>query len=799
MAASLFRVSLVCISLLAACLAVAPGAIPAAADSESPAGFETRILPILQAKCLACHGPQNQEKELDLGSRQSLLRGGASGPSVVPGSAERSLLFQKVETGEMPLGQDPLSPGELDSIRRWIDQGALADGQDPAAFQARHDLKPAVTNHDVLAPILHVRCLICHGRRKQEAGLDLRTRASILKGGKSGPAMVPGKPQESLLLQRIQAEEMPPPKSFSQYCVRPVTSGELEKLRRWIADGAPEAPRKAASRAAEGSTDREKATALWSLQPPRSPAVPRVAQSALVRTPIDAFLLEKLEARGLTFAPPADRLTLIRRAYLDLVGLPPTPAEVRAYHQDPDPQAYERLVDRLLDSVHYGERWGRYWLDAAGYADSEGKVHADNLRPHAYRYRDYVIRSFNNDKPYDRFLLEQIAGDELVDHRTIQSLTPDQVEPLIATGFLRMAPDGTWSGAQNFVPERLDVVADQVEVLSSTVMGLTLACARCHDHKYDPLPQRDFYRFSAILRSAYDPYDWLIPQEPLLAAAGGPFPKRLLRYGSEKEQRQVKRNQRAPGAGDQASEALPGRESIPLAGAALAGKAGKDPGGIAGGRESRRKGRRGQPQPAAKIPGGGLRRIPHCGTQRVGKALRGLPGGVGQGQESGHGGREEAAAPSFHPGVVRHAGGTDTGLPAAAGGAHPPRRCGRSRNPLGAPAPNQALPHREAGLEQRAPPGSGPVAGTTRSPLDSPGDGEPYLAAPFRQRPGGHARKLRKAGRRPFPSGIAGLAGHGVRQERLERESHAPADHDLQRLPAGLRQPRRRGGQRPFG
>ena len=542
MAALLSRASLIRLSLLAGCLAVAPGAIPAAAETDPPPGFETRILPILQAKCLACHGPQNPQGELELGSLERLLKGGASGPSVVPGSAERSLLFQKVETGEMPLGQDPLSPGELDSIRRWIDQGALADGQDPGAFQARKDLKPAVTSHDVLAPILHVRCLICHGRRKQEAGLDLRTRASILKGGKSGPAMVPGKPQESLLLQRIQAEEMPPPKSFSQYCVRPVTSGELEKLHRWIAEGAPEAPPNGTPRVAKESTDTGEPPALWSFQPPRRPAVPRVAQSHRVRNPIDAFLLEKLEARELRFAPPADRLALMRRAYLDLVGLPPTPDEVRAYHRDSDPQAYERLVDRLLDSVHYGERWGRYWLDAAGYADSEGKVHADNLRPHAYRYRDYVIRSFNDDKPYDRFLLEQIAGDELVDHRKLDSLTPDEVEPLIATGFLRMAPDGTWSGAQNFVPERLDVVADQVEVLSSTVMGLTLACARCHDHKYDPLPQRDFYRFSAILRSAYDPYDWLIPQEPLLAAAGGPFPKRLLRYGSEKEQRQVKRN-----------------------------------------------------------------------------------------------------------------------------------------------------------------------------------------------------------------------------------------------------------------
>jgi len=542
MAALLSRASLFRLSLLTACLAVVLGAIPTAAETAPFPGFETRILPLLEAKCLACHSPQTRQGELDLGSLESLLEGGASGPSVVQGSAEQSLPFQKVESGEMPLGQEPLTPGELESIRRWIDQGALADGQDPAAFQAQKDLQPAVTSHDVLAPILHVRCLICHGRRTQEAGLDLRTRASILKGGKSGPAMVPGKPEESLLLQRIQAEEMPPPKDYSRYCVRPVTSPELEKLRRWIADGAPEGSPNGASRASKGSTDKQETPELWSLQPPRRPAPPQVAQSDRVRNPIDAFLLEKLEARGLGFAAPADRLALMRRAYLDLVGLPPTPDEVRAYHRDSDPRAFERLVDRLLDSAHYGERWGRYWLDAAGYADSEGKVHADNLRPHAYRYRDYVIRSFNDDKPYDRFLLEQIAGDELVDYRKLDSLTPDEVEPLIATGFLRMAPDGTWSGAQNFVPERLDVVADQVEVLSSTVMGLTMACARCHDHKYDPLPQRDFYRFSAILRSAYDPYDWLIPQEPLIAPAGGPFPKRLLRYGSEEELREVKRN-----------------------------------------------------------------------------------------------------------------------------------------------------------------------------------------------------------------------------------------------------------------
>ena len=240
MAALLSRASLIRLSLLAGCLAVAPGAIPAAAETDPPAGFETRILPILQAKCLACHGPQNQEKELDLGSRQSLLRGGASGPSVVPGSAERSLLFQKVETGEMPLGQDPLSPGELDSIRRWIDQGALADGQDPAAFQARNDLKPAVTSHEVLVPILHVRCLICHGRRKQEAGLDLRTRASILKGGKSGAAMVPASPKRACCCSASRPRRclLPSPFPSTAFAPSPRTNwrhcaaGSLRELRK---------------------------------------------------------------------------------------------------------------------------------------------------------------------------------------------------------------------------------------------------------------------------------------------------------------------------------------------------------------------------------------------------------------------------------------------------------------------------------------------------------------------------------------------------------------------------------------
>jgi hypothetical protein len=171
-----------------------------------------------------------------------------------------------------------------------------------------------------------------------------------------------------------------------------------------------------------------------------------------------------------------------------------------------------RLVDRLLESPHYGERWGQFWRsNAAGYSDSEGIIDADHRRAHAWRYRDYVIRSFNSDKPYDQFLIEQIAGDELVDYKHVKEITPALIDKLVATGFLRMAPDGTYSPANSSIPERMNVIADEIEVLSSSVLGLTVGCARCHNHKYDPIPQRDYYRLGAILQTAYDPYDWLIP------------------------------------------------------------------------------------------------------------------------------------------------------------------------------------------------------------------------------------------------------------------------------------------------
>lgn len=420
-------------------------------------------------------------------------------------------------------------------IRRWIDSGALSQGEDPEI--AKKKLQQAqITDREILVTVLHVKCLVCHGKEDREGGLDLRTRASILKGGQSGPAIILGKPEESLLIKRI-AEGHPSPALQNEYFVRPVTSDEVDKLRQWIASGAPMDTGEVL-RVGSGPDPlvRDQDRKFWSFQSPKRPEVPKVQHEDRVRNPIDAFLLQKLESKGLSFSPEAAPLTLLRRACLDLTGLPPEPEDVQAYLQDHKPGAYERMIDRLLASSHYGERWARFWLDGAGYADSEGGG-GDSIRPYAYRYRDYVIRSFNSDKPYNQFLVEQIAGDELFDYKSMKEPTPQQLDWLVATGFLRMTPDRTHEHDANFVPTRLETVADVVQMLSSSVMGLTMGCARCHNHKFDPIPQRDYYRFSAILRTAYDPYDWLIPNKLVGGNQKREPPERYLTLVPEQERR----------------------------------------------------------------------------------------------------------------------------------------------------------------------------------------------------------------------------------------------------------------------
>ena len=482
----------------------------AAPGEAAPPKFETHVAPILKKHCLKCHNPTTQKAELDLSSPPAVFRGGESGAIVEPGKPDESLLYEMIHDQAMPPEGDPLVEAEMIVIRNWIKAGA------PLVRSAGLSglTQPSVTNHDI-EPLMLLRCGTCHGLRRQEAELDLRTRASMLRGGKSGPAIVLGKPEESLLLRRLHSGEMPPPGKLVRAGVRPMTSGEIQQLTNWIRLEAPEVD--AAPATVTPGVDplvTEEDRQFWSFQPPRRPAPPVVDSgdgTEQVENPIDAFIIARQQAHGLAPAPAADRLTLIRRASYDLTGLPPTPDEVQEYLADEQPQAYERLVERLLASPRYGERWARFWLDAAGYADSEGKRSADPIRPHAFRYRDYVIRSFNADKPYSRFLLEQIAGDELADYENAPQITPELADNLIATGFLRMAPDGTGSDIVNTVAERMEVIADEIDIFGSTVMGLTLKCARCHRHKYDPVPQRDYYRLLAVFKGAYDQHDWLKP------------------------------------------------------------------------------------------------------------------------------------------------------------------------------------------------------------------------------------------------------------------------------------------------
>jgi mono/diheme cytochrome c family protein len=375
----------------------------------------------------------------------------------------------------------------------------------PASAAAKG--KPAastVTFEQQVRPILKAHCFQCHGEGgKKEGGLDMRLRRFLVKGGESGPAIVPGNIRKSYLVARIRAGEMPPGKK------QKLTRKELKAVERWIAAGAKTASPEPAT-VGDGPLITDEERNFWAFQAVKKPVVPLVRNRERVRNPIDAFLLRKLESRGLSFSERADRRTLIRRATFDLHGLPPTPDEIARFLADRRPDAWERLIDRLLASPRYGERWGRRWLDVAGYADSEGYVTADTERPWAYKYRDYVVRSFNANKPFDRFVLEQLAGDELVGP-TYRNLKPGDVEKLVATGFLRMAPDGTGNGGVDQTEARNQVVADTLHIVGSSLLGLTVNCAQCHDHRYDPIPQTDYYRLRAIFEPAYDPAHWRSP------------------------------------------------------------------------------------------------------------------------------------------------------------------------------------------------------------------------------------------------------------------------------------------------
>jgi hypothetical protein len=326
-----------------------------------------------------------------------------------------------------------------------------------------------------IRPVLVERCLTCHAADKAKGGLRLDTRENLLKGGDGGTVIVPGKPRESRLVEAVRHAgdlKMPPNAKLPDK--------DVAALERWVSLGA---PWPATAKLAPPDAIARAAAAHWAFRPVRRPAVPAPGH------PIDAFVVARLEAAKVSLSPPADKRTLIRRATFDLTGLPPTPEEIDDFLKDDSPGAYEKLIDRLLASPRYGERWGRHWLDVARYADNKGYVFFEDTKyPWAWTYRDYVIAAFNRDLPLDRFVLEQLAADQL---------ELDDRKSLAALGFL--------TAGGHFMNNTHDIVDDRIDVVTRGLMGLTVTCARCHDHKYDPIPAADYYSLYGVFRSCAEP------------------------------------------------------------------------------------------------------------------------------------------------------------------------------------------------------------------------------------------------------------------------------------------------------
>ena len=411
-----------------------------------------------------------------------------------------------------------------------LTNGALAEKRKRPRFET-----------DVRA-ILKAHCWQCHGEEeKLKGGLDARLVRFLLKGGESGPAIVAGKHNESLLYDRVSSGEMPPgPKRLS--------AKEVKTIALWIDAGARTIRPEPKKLAREGSFTAEERS-HWAYQPIRRPVLPAVKRASLLQSPIDTFLLARLESKGLSLSEQADKPTLIRRLTFDLTGLPPTPAAVEQFVADTRPGAYERLVDRLLASTAYGERWARHWLDIVGYADSDGVTKQDRVRSWAYKYRDYVIRSLNANKPWNQFLIEQLAGDELL-KPPYNDLSPADADRLIATGFLRMAPDATSGNVTDKDLARNQVVAEVVKVVSTSLLGLSVGCAQCHPHRYDAITHTDYYRMRALFEPAYDWKNWRNPGGRLVSEWSRTTREEAAASDREVKQLTAKRNRELNAAAD---------------------------------------------------------------------------------------------------------------------------------------------------------------------------------------------------------------------------------------------------------
>ena len=359
---------------------------------------------------------------------------------------------------------------------------------------------------DEILPVFEKSCTKCHGAQQKMGGLDLSTFTGLMKGGASGPAIAPGKPGRSLLWVMIESDKMPMGGAL--------TAAQKQLIRTYIEQGRFPAGESDAERAKkEAARITPEARQWWSFVKPVKPAGARS---------IDGLIAAKLNEKGWKMQPEADRVALLRRAYLGLTGLTPTAAEAKAFLDDKSAEAYEKLVDRLLASPHYGEHWGRHWLDIAGYSDTRGDA-GDSEREVSWKYRDYVIQAFNNNKPINRFLLEQFAGDQLVNYKHNAVPAPEQIEALTATGFLRTTADITDNQTIYEVDKYFDALQKAMETSLSSVLGLSIGCARCHDHKFDPLLQRDYYKLTATYQSVWDPENWLAGSLNF-----GPWPSRMV-------------------------------------------------------------------------------------------------------------------------------------------------------------------------------------------------------------------------------------------------------------------------------
>jgi len=451
----------------------------AAAQSDL---FEAKVRPALTKNCYACHGASAMGG-LRLDSRAGLLKGGASGPVVVAGKPDESLLIKVVRYQDSRLRMPPagkLSDDEIAALTQWVRTGAVWP-ESPEEFFATQ-----------VQPIFANNCYACHTTSRL-GGLQLNARETAMKGGNDGPVIVPGKPDESLLVQAVRRThtriKMPPSSKLKD--------GEIATLVEWVRRGAvwPESKGTAEADKANQYVITAAQQKFWSFQPIRKPLVPAVKNAAWPSNDIDRFILARLEHDSLRPVAPASRRVLIRRAYLDMIGLPPSPEEVAAFENDRASGAFAKVVDRLLASAHYGERWGRYWLDLARYSDGMIGDTKDVPLPNAYRYRDWVVQALNQDMPYDLFLKAQFAAD-LLDR-------PARDKLVAGLGFHALAPT-----------EVAGVPADdRVDVTGRAILGLTIGCAQCHDHKYDPIPTQDYYSLLGVFRSSK------VSEWPLVPAA----------------------------------------------------------------------------------------------------------------------------------------------------------------------------------------------------------------------------------------------------------------------------------------